>query len=342
MLSLSPEICKRIVQNSHYWQDVLALCLTCKAFQKDAEVKLYSQLQFTDPRRAVLACNTLLDNERLALHVRGFWFNQQNDRQRPTNLGREFWSLIQKTLIAMSNLEALVLCDRSYANGWVLEHPGIQFKLKEAKLWFVWNAALTAFLDRQDTLQTFHFVDSLDVINHQVTPNALPCLRIFDGTLMVTMQLLSCPLVHLQVIVDADSNPAIVLLQQLGHLRKTLTSLNLLDVPEEWSTRFLGTVSLALPDLKHIGIFPYPIVSVGYIYHVHLALTITSHLEARVLQTLDADAFPEEYWCRHRKVATCSHDTRWPASSCFRAPDLLFFNPTCNVLDGQLSSQVVI
>lgn len=270
MLSLSPEICKRIVQNAYYWQDVLALCLTCKAFQKDAEVKLYSQLHFVDPRQTVLACNTLVSNERLALHVRYFLFNQPNDRPRPTDLGREFWSLVQKALIAMFNLEVLILYDKCFSNGWVLDHPGIQFKLKEAKLWFAWDAALTAFLDRQTTLQSLQFVDALEDINHQIAPGALPCLRIFDGTLMAARQLLSCPLVRLQVIVDTDPNPAIVLLQQLGHLRKTLTSLNLLEVPEECSTRFLGTISVALPDLKHIGIFPYPIVYVSCTHLVHV------------------------------------------------------------------------
>ena len=264
MLSLSPEICKRIVQNALYWRDVLSLCLTCRAFQKEAEIRIYNQLQFADPRRAAMACTTVIENERLALHVKSFWFNQQNDRQRQADLGRDFWSLVQKALISMCNIELLVLCDRSFVNGWVLDNPAIQFRLKEAKLWFVWNPPLTRFLERQTTLQTLHFADALDDINHQITPGALPDLRIFDGTLMVAMQLLSCPIGHLQAVIDEDPGPVFGLLQLLGNLRKTLSSLSLLDVPEEWATRFLGCISGALPGLKHLGIFPYPILSVSH------------------------------------------------------------------------------
>ncbi len=264
MLSLSPEICKRIVQNACCWRDVLSLCLTCKAFQKEAEIWIYNQLQIADARRAAVACTTVIENERLALHVKSFWFNQQNDRQRPVDLGRDFWTLVQKALISMCNLELLVLCDRSFVNGWVLDSPAIQFRLKEAKLWFVWNPSLTRFLERQTTLQTLHFADALDAINHQITPGALPDLRIFDGTLMVAMQLLSCPLVHLQVVIDEDPGPVFGLLQLLDRLRKTLSSLSLLYVPDEWATRFLGCISGALPDLKHLGIFPYPILCVSH------------------------------------------------------------------------------
>jgi len=261
MLSLSPEICKRVVQNAYYWRDVLALCSTCKAFQREAEIKLYQQLQFVDTRRVLLACNAILQNERLALHVKCFWFNQANDRQRPVDLGRDFWTVIQNALVAMCNIEVLFLCDRSFSNGWVLDSPAIQFKLKEAKLWSVWNAPLTRFLERQTSLQKLHFVDALEDITHQIPPGALPDLRIFDGAFMVALQLLSCPIHHLQIAIDAD--PDQVTLQRLGSFRKTLSSLNLLDIPEEWSIRFLRIICAILPDLKHIGIFPYPVLSVS-------------------------------------------------------------------------------
>jgi len=125
----------------------------------------------------------------------------------------------------------LFLCDKSYSNGWVLDNPAIQFKLKEAKLWLVWNASLTRFLERQTLLQTLHFVDTLEDITHTLSPGALPDLRVFDGAFMVALQLLSCPLHHLQVVIDTD--PDHVPLQRLGSLRKTLRSLNLLEVPEE-------------------------------------------------------------------------------------------------------------
>lgn len=295
MLPLSPEICKRVVQNAYYWSDVLALCSTCKAFQREAEVKLYQQLQFADHRRALLACNAVIENERLALHVKCFWFNQPNDRQRHLDLGREFWTAIQKALIAMSNLEILFLCDRSFSNSWVLDNPAIQFKLKEAKLWSVWNAPLTRFLERQSSLQTLHFVDALEDITHQIIPTALPDLRIFDGPFMIAHQLHSSPLVCLQVMIDTD--PHQISLQLLGCFRKTLKSLNLLDIPEEWACRFLSVVSATLPDLKHIGILPYPVVSVSplYQYRSMHALTTIFFPETRFLPISHANALPQKH-----------------------------------------------
>jgi hypothetical protein len=209
----------------------------------------------------LVACNAVIENERLAMHVKCLWFDQSNDRQRPVDLGREFWTVVQRALIAMCNIEVLFLCDRSFSNGWVLDNPAIQFNLKEAKLWSVWNAPLTRFLERQTSLQTLHFVDALEDITHRITPGALPDLRIFDGAFMVALQLLSCPLHHLQVTIDSD--PKQLPLQRLGSFRKTLRSLNLLDVPEEWSSRFLKIVCATLPDLKHIGIFSYPMLSVS-------------------------------------------------------------------------------
>ena len=260
MLALSPELCGRIVYYS-YREDLLALCLACKAFQREAEVRLYYHIQFTDTHQALLACNTLVHNDRLPLHVRTFCF-RQDDRRAPGDLGHRFWSAVQQALIAMSNLEVLVLCDASHSNGWVLSHPEIKFSLKEAKLRLTWDAPLVKFLERQQALQTLHVYDPLEDIAHHIIPGSLPNLKVFDGTLMVGMQLIPSPLVYLQLMIDSDPAPALAALPGFGALRKSLRSLNLLEVTEDLSLPILRCVSGVLPDLRHLGILHYPMTAV--------------------------------------------------------------------------------
>ncbi|KAF8148221.1 hypothetical protein B0H34DRAFT_737357 [Crassisporium funariophilum] len=266
MLALSPELCGRIVQvASDRRPDLLALCLTCKAFQREAEIRIYSQMAVPDPQRALLACNTVINNERLALLVRSFLFNQPI-RRPPTNLGRQFWSVIQNGLVAMSNIEVLLLCDNSYLNTWIFDHPGIQFQLKEAKLRFAWDAYLVRFLETQPSLCTLHLYDSLEeVLTSTIGHNALPNLRIFDGTLMIGFQFLPSRITHLQLVIDTDSEQTLALVSRFGILRKNLRGLSLIDFPEETSLKTLDIISQILPELRHVGLFPYPVTNVSNI-----------------------------------------------------------------------------
>ena len=266
MLGLSPELCGRIVQASHRREDLLTLCLTCKAFQREAEVRIYTQLVFTEPEKALQACTSVINNERLAICVRTFWFNQDARRSLP-NLGQPFWSTIQAALIAMPNIESLLLCDNSYANSWVLDNPRIQFRLREAKLRLTWDAHLIRFLETQTSLRSLHLYDPVEeVITGVLAPNAIPGLRTFDGSLMIGIQFLPSSVSHLQLIVDCDPDQFLSILARFGIVRKTLRSLSLLDIPEEAAPGVLRIISEVLPDLRYLGLVPYPITNVSFFF----------------------------------------------------------------------------
>lgn len=264
MLPLSPEICSNIaafLSGSH--KDLLSLCLTCKAFQREAEAKIYSVIVLDSPERALIACNTITCNERLALLVRTFWFSL-NDRlftANDINLGHDFWAVIRRTLIAVSNLEVLLLCDNAYTNTWIFDTPEISFRVREARLKFVWDANITKFLQSQSNLRTLLFNDPVDEVVEQLPPNSLSDLRMFDGTLSIGLQLLHTKIHHLQLVVDTEW--WIENLPRFTALRRSLRSLSLLDVPEDASQRAVSIISQVLPDLRHLGIFPYPMMNVS-------------------------------------------------------------------------------
>lgn len=267
MLALSPELCGRIVElASNRRQDLLALCLTCKAFQREAEVRIYTQLVFTEPDKVLKACNTVINNERLAICVHTFWFNQDT-RRSPPNLGQPFWSALQAALIVMPNLESLLLCDNSYANSWILDNPRIQFRLREAKLRLTWDAHLIRFLETQTSLRSLHLYDPVEeVITGVLSPNAVPDLQIFDGSLMIGIQFLPSRISHLQLIVDCDADQCLDILARFGIVRKTLRALSLLDIPEEAALTALKIISEVLPDLRYLGLVPYPVTNVSVLF----------------------------------------------------------------------------
>ncbi|KAJ3500720.1 hypothetical protein NLJ89_g9669 [Agrocybe chaxingu] len=261
MLALSPELCGKIIQfTSHRRRDLLSLCLTCKAFQREAEARIYAQLIFADPRRALQACTTVVHNERLALHVRTFCFNQEGTRH-PVDLGREFWLVVQRALINMSNLEILILCDNTYMNGWVLDNPAIQFSLQDCKLRFRWEAPVIRFLKRQDGLRSLYLYDPFEDLSETLPQGALPTLQTFDGTFLVGMQMVRSPITHMQVLIDVEPASVLASLPRLAQMKKTLRGLNLVDVMEEISLPALELITRALPDLRHLGLFSYPMTN---------------------------------------------------------------------------------
>lgn len=271
-IPLSPEICSRIVRltsSSTRRGDLVTLCLTCKAFQREAEVGLYDSLAFSDPQRAHLACQTIIRNSRLGLLVHSFWFSQ--DSRRPPPLGRAFWVAIQSALSRMHNLEYLVLFDSTFSNSWIFDPAHIKFQLLEARLRFTWDAPLIKFLETQRGLRSLHTYDQVDEARIlPLRPGTLPTLEVFDGTLMVGLQALTSPLTHMQMMVDKDVLPHLLtILPRLSNFHKTLRGLSLLDIPEELVSKALNVVSSACLNLQHIGLLPLPPINVspkGFIY----------------------------------------------------------------------------
>ncbi|KAF8073377.1 hypothetical protein FPV67DRAFT_1477565 [Lyophyllum atratum] len=267
-IRLSAEICSRIVQSvgvgpKRGHGDLAALCRTCRAFQREAEVRLYHSLFFLDPDRAHSACRTLSHTPRLALFVHSFTL----ESRRP--LTHSFWLGVKEALEQMSNLEILVLYDSTFANGWVLNSTDIKFQLHHAKLRFVWDVPLVRFLENQHKLQTLHTFDRMeDVERLPISPDSFPMLQSFDGTLMIGMQMLPSPLVYLQMMIDNDLLPHLMtLLPRLSKVHKTLRSLSLLDLPEELVGETLSIVSSVCPNLLALGLIQLPVIHRQEFHH---------------------------------------------------------------------------
>lgn len=263
MVSLSPELCGRIAYftGSNNLRDLRALNLVSKAFQKGAEPRLYRTLHFRDPRRAILACRSIVNNPRLGPHVHCFGF-QQDDRLRnvPVNLGRDFWGLIQGALVTMSNLEILHLLDASFSNSWLLDFPTTPFLLKHLDIRFSWDKHIVSFIDSQKELRILHAYDPGDEpIISSILPESAPDLRVFDGSMTVGLQFVTRPnkLARVQLFVDGMGDTPLDQLSRFRHMSKTLRTLNFMEVPAHLSLPILRIVAEAYPNLEHLGVFPY-------------------------------------------------------------------------------------
>ncbi|KAG6914598.1 hypothetical protein DXG01_016432, partial [Tephrocybe rancida] len=263
-LQLSAEICGKIVGSvgsRRAAADLATLCLTCKAFQREAEVRLYDSLFFADVGRAHLACKTLSTNDRLALLVHTFWFNDES--RRPLPPPRQFWVLVQGALCRMHNLVNLSLFDISHANGWILDPAHVKFQLHEAKLHFTWDTQLVRFLEAQtklQRLQTFDRVEDARRIGIALAAGSLPVLKRFDGTLMVALHILTAPLTNLQIMIEegvvnrlSDFLPRLCV-----PIHKTLHALSMIDLTEGIAADALDIVASKCPDLLYIGLIPLP------------------------------------------------------------------------------------
>lgn len=262
--ALSPELYNRIVQwASGRRKDLRSLCLTCKAFQREAEARLYATIIQDDPQRAHMVFRTLISQERLAAHVRIFYFTPEI-RRIPITLGPPFWKALQEALIAMHNLENLLITDATFSNTWIFDPDKIKFQLREVKLRFAWDANIIRFLQSQHKLRTIQFHDQMDEpLSMEINTATLRNLRVFDGTLVIGVQFLHCRLAYLQVVIDSEPQPTLLMLRKLSQVHETLRSLSLLDLPEEQITSTLAVIAMACPTIRHLGLLPFPVANVS-------------------------------------------------------------------------------
>ncbi|KAG6898582.1 hypothetical protein C0993_005859 [Termitomyces sp. T159_Od127] len=240
-----------------------ALCLTSRAFHRDAAPHLYASLYLATPRQAHLACRTLAANRRLAACVRAFWFSDESQRGR---LPRAFWLAIAAALAAMPGLQRLCLFDAELENGWILA-TAAPFRLREAKLHFAWDAHLVAFLAAQPALHTLQCFDRIDdaapAAPHLPLPRpALPALRRFDGNLLAAAAILPLapPLTHLQAAVE-DAAHVPRFLRRLHSVRTTLRALSVLDLPDALAADAVDALAARCPGLVYLGLVPLPPVA---------------------------------------------------------------------------------
>ncbi|KAG6336862.1 hypothetical protein ID866_2220 [Astraeus odoratus] len=257
--TLPPGVCKRIVRWTKR-SDLAALCLTCKALQREAEVKLYETILSASVPVIFHACQSIVLRARLGPYVRSFYFFQDG-RRGPRELPKEFWAIMQRALSRMRSLEVLLINDP--INSWILgDIARIPFQLQEAHLNFYWDSNLVRFLESQNKLKSLHVMDGPDSPSLQLEVGSLPELQVFDGSLGAAEHIVSVTtsLTHLQVILDTRSDAYLLpFIRQLAHLA-SLRALSILHLPERLAVQAVQLIATTCCSLRHLGVIPLPLV----------------------------------------------------------------------------------
>ncbi|KAH7885154.1 hypothetical protein F5I97DRAFT_1338847 [Phlebopus sp. FC_14] len=286
--TLSPEICSRVVRWTRR-SDLAALCLTCKSFQREAEVKLYETIMSGSIPVIFRACLSIASEARLGPYVRSFCVFLDNRRSQQ-DISEQFWATVQLALSRMRSLEYLLIHDPVYSNGWILgDIAHIPFQLLEARLLFYWDSHLVKFLESQNKLKSLHTIDGPDNdASLQLEAGSLPELRIFDGTLVAVEPILSVStnLTHLQVVLDAESEGEILtFIPNLSHLALCLRALSILHLPAGVAMEALELIKSTCPFLHHVGTIPLPMPSRNSNNRFHRALMAMHHLRTLEVET---------------------------------------------------------
>jgi hypothetical protein len=211
-----------------------------------------------NPTVAFEACRSIATAERLGPYVRQFFVFQEDRRFRNVAFNLQFWQMVQVAMNQMCHLELLYIHDPSGQNTFILDPALLNFQLHEVQIRMNWDENVVAFLTDQRMLERLTVMRGPDNFEYPLGPDVLPDLKQFVGAITVAVQLLMCPLTHLQVYVDeATSVSLISFIPRLITTRATLRSLNLLHLPDTIALDALHLISTACPKLQYIGILPF-------------------------------------------------------------------------------------
>jgi len=302
-ISLSSEICSRIVDHisGSRVRDLWALCLTCKAFQAAAEIKLYSDALFHETETIRKLCWAVTNNPRYGPLIHRFCIYDESSSPviRPS---QSFWVLVQKALAQMHNLQYLALSDASFTNTWIFNSEALQFQLTAAHLYLSsWDAALANFLASQKKLSSLYLFEHQEqrkregVVGTVAGITRLPSLKIFEGPLTIAIQLIEsrCSLTHIQAPVRSKGSEQLSeILPALAKAHKTLSALNLLQLSPEQAVSTVDVISRSCPTLQHLGVISLPHINRHEIYASFMRMHHLIHLE---LDVFHWDPHPNNY-----------------------------------------------
>lgn len=267
MFQLPPEVYSAIA--SHLSKsDLLTLSYTSKAFQRAAEPRIYESVHLRDPHVAIASFFPLLKNDAFrAPYVKRFLLYEDprfsDPRRSLVTCPPQFWHSVQLVLKRLVNLDYLVIHDPQLARSWLLDDHEVRFQLREANLRLPWDASLVAFLEGQQRLQRLILSGGVvdDRVLPSLSPNALPKLEVFSGSVLVTPEVLGCPLTRLQMTVDESTVLVLhTVVADIGKNVRTLRKLNILGMPEELCMSIVKTISTAVfaPVLRYLGVLTIP------------------------------------------------------------------------------------
>lgn len=274
-LALPAEICAQVVQYARFG-DLPAIGRTSKAFQILAETRLYNHIIVKDTETLNRVGNSLFTPARglaRAPYVRRLWV-YRDPRTAEGPWRDAHWRAIVILLPMVINLDNLIIWDDTSVHTWCLDAPTIRFQVREANFVFNWDDSLASFLEGQHELRSLiiQAPDEDENTRRILAPGSLQKLESFDGPLFVAIDLMTSPLKRLCIRVDEENAPLFSsYITELSRVNKTLSSLNVLHVPEylvadslrvlalsplSSSLRYLGIVNLPLGDVCFYRSFP--------------------------------------------------------------------------------------
>ncbi|KAL4070046.1 hypothetical protein V8B97DRAFT_582976 [Scleroderma yunnanense] len=304
--TLPPQVCQRIVRWARR-SDLVALCLTCRALQREAEAKLYETIASGNVQVTFRACQSITFQARLGPYVRSFYVFQDSRRSQ-RELSKEFWGVVQRALSKMRSLECLFIHDPVYANSWVLgDIAHIPFQLQEARILFYWDNNLVRFLESQNKLKSLHTFDGPDGDpSLQLEVGSLPELQVFDGSLVAAEHIVSVTtsLTHLQVAVASGSESDLLTFIPQLSLLASLRALSLLHLSERLAVQAIQLIATTCCTLRHLGLIPLPLPGPDS-NHIYRALLLMRQL--RVLEVNTAAWTPQPMGMQQRILASDIH-----------------------------------
>ncbi|KAI6041427.1 hypothetical protein EDC04DRAFT_2565716 [Pisolithus marmoratus] len=301
--ALPAQVCERIVRWARR-SDLVSLCLTCKALQREAEVKLYEIIMSGNTQVVFRACQSIISRARLGPYVRALYIFQNNGHCRSA-LPEDFWGVVQLALSTMRSLQCLVIHDPTYSNGWVLSDIShIPFQLQEARLFFYWDRNFVRFLESQNQLKSLHIVDGPDNDSSlKLEVGSLPELQVFDGILMAAEHIIAVTtsITHLQVALDTNSEADfLTFIPKLARLT-SLGTLSILHLPEYLAARAFPLIAATCCTLRHIGMIPLPLPGPNSNYFYRALLSMH---QLRVLEVNTAAWTPQPTGIQQRILAS--------------------------------------
>lgn len=316
--------------------DFLSLCQTSKALQTICEPLIYRKIADTSVVRIFLACRTLARNERLAEHVTQLFIlrddyprlptqqQQQQLQQLSAAIQTEFHGTLHAALKHTKNLVNLVISDRIPISSNFYRYSSINWKFQLHELVLqgpIWDYNTRELLSTQPALKMIKYHEAIEGSiyddHNAILPGALPNLEIFDGG----FKLSSCsllpskpPIRNLQIAIGPDEiseKSYFLYLDKLVYVATTLTSLSLLKIPEDFAFKTVDVIARCCPNLRHLGMIPWPMVKASIIYTLRLCPPKASQLkrfcaENGTHRLFDGTSLSQKSRARIAEVEPCS------------------------------------
>lgn len=277
----TPKVCQQIVEwvylLSGRQQDIYSLCLTCKAFQLQADSLLYRKIIIGEYGRAIKLCRTVTSQNRYGSLIHELVLIHDRRAHHPANLARrhDFMTAFSTALTHMPNLLYLFVHECYVVPSWVFANAATRFPFQLLEATFQrtpWDIHTAGFLASQKSLRIFKLYDQLlqpedlddpyEPFTQTYPTGSLPALETFDGTMAVAVDVImaSPPIRNLQLNFGHHDSPELLMhvLSRLATFSKTLKGLNHIKLLDELAEKALDLISSACPDLLHLGVIALP------------------------------------------------------------------------------------